>query len=792
MPYSHRRGSGLLSRAVKAGLLVTLVAAVATCASAVAPATASAAPCPVNPGNATAWIGGSGSFHTDANWTNGTPTGACAVTIAPAGSPVITMTGGANMTSLTLGGVGSTPTLVISAESPNTNLSATGTGIDIAAGASVVLTCPPSPGGCLGGAAGGSGLNALSSTIDNAGTIKVDAASGSGASITGGIENTGTIDIDQTTTHMWGTLRNQGSVTVADGKLLRSTTSHCGDSAGTIFKSDTGGTLVGEGTGALEAVNYDQGNGSASGSNPVLKPCGSLTYTGNGASKVRATGGFALSGEMHPGQSLTISAESANTNATLTGPFTNGGSIALTCAAGGCGGSGVGFNAAGNVFTNSGTFTVDAGSGTGAGLSSGGGGTILNTGTMRFDQSAYISGIAVNKGAIEIADDKEVNSSGSSCGDTGASLKNDVGGEIDATGSGRLRVLNYEQGAGTTSGSAPVQIPCGTLKYTGTGASTVQLNGGVSITGNVASGQTLRLVNGSSPAPAFTNAGTIVFDPSGSASLDTSALTNTGRLTGIGTVNGSVDNQSGTVAPGAGLGTLTVNGGYSQGAGGTLEIYVEGTGAGQFDKLAVGGSATLGGTLALKPSADYAAAAAPGDSAQVLAYGGSRTNPFAATTVTPALACPNVFTASYADAARNVAAVVADGGADCDGGGGDGGGGSGGGPGGGSGGGGAGGGGGTVTPPAVVRPDTSLSKRPRATVSTRKKKVKVTFKFASTVAGARFQCKLDKKPFAACSSPKSYRVARGRHSFSVRAVGAGGATDTTPATFSFKVVKKKR
>ncbi len=754
---------------MKTGFLVTLVTVVvAASAGAALPATAFAAPCPVNPGNATAWIGGSGSFHTDTNWSNGTPTAACAVTIAPAGSPVITMTGGANMTSLTLGGIGSTPTLVISAESPNTNLSATGTGIDIAAGASVVLTCPAQPTGCLGGAGGGSGLNALSTTIDNAGTIKVDAASGTGATITGSIENTGTLDIDQDSTHVWGLLRNQGVVTIANGKTLTSTTSHCGDSTGTVFKNDTGGTLVTEGSGTLNVRNYDQGNGSTSGASPVQQPCGSLKYTGNGASKVTAYGGFALSGEMRAGQSLTVSGESANTNPSLSGNFTNGGSITLTCRTTGCGG--VGFNAAGNVFTNAGTFTIGAAAASGTGLSSGGGGTLVNTGTLRFDQDGYISGVMVNKGALEIVDGKTATSSGSSCGDTGASVKNDVGGQINATGSGRLNVLNYEQGAGTTSGAAPVQLPCGSLKYTGAGASTVQLNGAVSMTGNIAAGQTLRLINGSTPAPPFTNAGTIVFDPSGSATLNTSTLTNTGRLTGVGTVGGSVDNQTGTVAPGASPGTLSVNGNYSQGAGGTLEIEADGTGAGQFDKLAVGGSATLGGTLALKPSAGFVAAAAPGNSVQLLTYGGGRTNQFAATSATPPLTCPNVFTPSYDDTAKNVAAVVSTS-ATC---------------------GGGGGGGGTVDPPPAGPPNTKLGKHPRARVTTKKAKAKVTFKFSSKTAGARFQCKLDKKRYARCSSPKSYKVAPGKHKFSVRAVGAGGATDATPATFSFKVVKKKR
>lgn len=97
---------------------------------------------------------------------------------------------------------------------------------------------------------------------------------------------------------------------------------------------------------------------------------------------------------------------------------------------------------------------------------------------------------------------------------------------------------------------------------------------------------------------------------------------------------------------------------------------------------------------------------------------------------------------------------------------------------------------GTGEQPAAIPPNTVLRKHPRAKVTTKKAKVKVTFKFSSKT-GTRFQCKLDKKRFSACGSPKSYRVSPGKHRFSVRAVRAG-ATDATPATFRFEVLKKKR
>jgi hypothetical protein len=87
-------------------------------------------------------------------------------------------------------------------------------------------------------------------------------------------------------------------------------------------------------------------------------------------------------------------------------------------------------------------------------------------------------------------------------------------------------------------------------------------------------------------------------------------------------------------------------------------------------------------------------------------------------------------------------------------------------------------------------PDTTISAHPKSTVKTGKKKATVKFSFTSDVPGATFQCKLDKGSFAPCTSPKTYRVKRGSHTFSVEAVGPAG-TDATPATFSFKVKKKR-
>ncbi len=73
-----------------------------------------------------------------------------------------------------------------------------------------------------------------------------------------------------------------------------------------------------------------------------------------------------------------------------------------------------------------------------------------------------------------------------------------------------------------------------------------------------------------------------------------------GVLRGAGTVDGPVNNSGGTVRPGTSPGTLTINSNYTQGAGGTLESEIQGTGPGtQFDRLVVNGNASLDGALRL-------------------------------------------------------------------------------------------------------------------------------------------------------------------------------------------------
>jgi autotransporter-associated beta strand protein len=70
----------------------------------------------------------------------------------------------------------------------------------------------------------------------------------------------------------------------------------------------------------------------------------------------------------------------------------------------------------------------------------------------------------------------------------------------------------------------------------------------------------------------------------------------TGTLAGTGTVHGNVT-SNGTVSPGDGPGTLTVNNNYTQGSNGRLLIHIAGPNTGQFSVLDVLGNANLNGLL---------------------------------------------------------------------------------------------------------------------------------------------------------------------------------------------------
>ena len=77
-----------------------------------------------------------------------------------------------------------------------------------------------------------------------------------------------------------------------------------------------------------------------------------------------------------------------------------------------------------------------------------------------------------------------------------------------------------------------------------------------------------------------------------------------------------------------------------------------------------------------------------------------------------------------------------------------------------------------LSPPSdITPPKARITKAPPAKSTS----TTANFKFNSDEAGSSFMCKLDKKAFAGCRSPKTYKKLKpGKHVFKVKAVDPAG------------------
>ena len=332
------------------------------------------------------------------------------------------------------------------------------------------------------------------------------------------------------------------------------------------------------------------------------------TFSGN----ISGTGGLTVNGGTE-----TLAGTNSYTGATT---IAAGATLALT---------GDGSIAASSGVAATGTFDISGTSGaTIAGLT-GAGGVVLGNQTLTLANTATttFSGVISGAGGVTIASGKEILSgantyTGRTIVNVGASLSINPGtilnsAEMVVNGDANFGGINNPFTLASLAGSGTVVMGNNTLVLTaaglGTGATGVfsgQLGvggtGGLTIlsgkevlsgannfngTTTVASGATLQ-VDGSIRSTTMIDAGGL--------------LEGTGSI-GVGTAPNSLRNltNNGTVKPGDSPGTLTVNGAYTQGSTGTLQIDIEGTNSGQFGKLVVGGLATLAGILDIEPLGGY-------------------------------------------------------------------------------------------------------------------------------------------------------------------------------------------
>jgi hypothetical protein len=97
----------------------------------------------------------------------------------------------------------------------------------------------------------------------------------------------------------------------------------------------------------------------------------------------------------------------------------------------------------------------------------------------------------------------------------------------------------------------------------------------------------------------------------------------------------------------------------------------------------------------------------------------------------------------------------------------------------------------TVTPAPTTPPDTTPPRTLLRKTRINHAKRKATFSFASGERGSRFVCKLDRKKYKPCTSPKTYKkLKRGKHVFRVKARDRAGNVDRTPIVKRFKIKRR--
>jgi hypothetical protein len=232
------------------------------------------------------------------------------------------------------------------------------------------------------------------------------------------------------------------------------------------------------------------------------------------------------------------------------------------------------------------------------------GGTLSTTGTTEAKGGMTITGGGLGYGTLNNYGTGTL--SGSISVGNGAMINNLAGACFDIQGDVSL---GYSGGAFAAFNNAGVL-----LKSSGTGVTHLQANVVNSGTVKVKSG-TLDLASG---APLGTvNSGNVMVaagatlrsapyvQNGGATTLSGGTLSggpfafNAGVLSGSGTINANITNGGQVIPGGTGaIGTLTINGQYTQTTTGSLTIDLGGTTAGsQYNQLAVSGTATLGGTL---------------------------------------------------------------------------------------------------------------------------------------------------------------------------------------------------
>jgi CSLREA domain-containing protein len=399
------------------------------------------------------------------------------------------------------------------------------------------------------------------------GTGTLDIASGAtlrksnGASATNfntgitAITNGGTVDVVSGTLVLAGGGTSSGSFAAAGGSVLQFVSGTHNLTASSIVSGSGSVTIIAP-TIINVAGTYNMAGGTGTSvTGGTLNITGTLTNIGE---QLHVTNGGTVN--LSSGEALILSRLTMSGSSTLTGSD----NVTLT-------GSGLQSSSAVGTISGSGTLTIAPGASFTVG---GSGASFLNL------QRNLINAGTINQSAIiEIFH-----------GIPGTPLSwiNQLGSMHDLQGDASTRqFIRVAAGA-----ALPTLSNAGTLrKSTGTGGGNIAIP--VTNTGTVQSlAGSLNLNGGYTQT-----AGSTVLQ-GGNFGFGNPMDLSGGTLSGVGTVTGTVINNGGQVSPGASPGILTISGNYTQTAAGVLNIEIGGVNVGlDYDRLAVSGTVSLGGTL---------------------------------------------------------------------------------------------------------------------------------------------------------------------------------------------------
>jgi outer membrane autotransporter protein len=467
-----------------------------------------------------------------------------------------------------------------------------------------------------------------------------------------------------------------GSLSMSNGGLVFGTTPPGGPYQIQILTGEKEINLV-DYTGAT--LNFWNANGLAS---PAQLGGGDGTWTTTSPTWTNATGSVTAAMQPQPGFAIFGGAAGTVTVDNSAGPVTatgmqfasdgyalTGGTLTLVGSNGAAPIIRVGDGSSDSAAWTATIGNVIAGN---TGLAKADLGTLVLTGA-----NTYTGGTTINGGTLQLGDGGTF---GSIVGDvtnngTLAFNRSDVltfGGAISGIGALNQIGTGTTVLSGTNSYTGPTTVAAGTLQagvenaFSQASATVVNTGGTLDLGGFAQAIDAVSLAGGTiqngALAGAVTSTGGTVADLGGSASLTTQAGLTTvqgtnsytgpttvaggalvvgddthagaslasavtvnggGTLGGIGTIGGLNVASGGTVAPGNSIGTLTVAGNASFAAGSTYQVEINPAGAS--DRLAVTGTATLGGTVALTKAAGLYA---PGTRYTILTAGGGVSGAF--------------------------------------------------------------------------------------------------------------------------------------------------------------------